>query len=122
MKNIHVFFNDLKVGLGAVWVINDTLKLSAPKQFQNEVIKNFIIKNKEQMVSILSENAIFSKEDFTKKTILTDASRKFYPLSPAQERLWFIEQYEQGTNAYHIPMYIVEFSSNMLLSLFFDLY
>ncbi|MBY7735376.1 condensation domain-containing protein, partial [Francisella philomiragia] len=27
-----------------------------------------------------------------------------YPLSFAQERLWFIEQYEQGTNAYHIPL------------------
>lgn len=26
-----------------------------------------------------------------------------YPLSFAQESLWFIEQYEQGTNAYHIP-------------------
>jgi hypothetical protein len=25
-------------------------------------------------------------------------------LSFAQERLWFIEQYEQGTNAYHIPV------------------
>ncbi len=27
-----------------------------------------------------------------------------YPLSFGQERLWFIEQYEQGTNAYHIPL------------------
>ncbi|WP_268225910.1 condensation domain-containing protein, partial [Sinomicrobium oceani] len=27
-----------------------------------------------------------------------------YRLSFAQERLWFIEQYEQGTNAYHMPM------------------
>ena len=26
------------------------------------------------------------------------------PLSYAQQRMWFIEQYEQGTNAYHIPM------------------
>ncbi|MBC8756558.1 amino acid adenylation domain-containing protein [Kordia sp. YSTF-M3] len=29
-----------------------------------------------------------------------------YPLSFAQERLWFIEQYEQGTNAYHIPLLV----------------
>ena len=29
-----------------------------------------------------------------------------YPLSFAQERLWFIEQYEQGTNAYHMPMFV----------------
>ena len=26
-----------------------------------------------------------------------------YPLSFAQERLWFIEQYERGTSAYHMP-------------------
>ncbi|MDP1603152.1 MAG: amino acid adenylation domain-containing protein [Legionella sp.] len=26
------------------------------------------------------------------------------PLSFAQERLWFIEQYEEGTDAYHIPL------------------
>ena len=33
-------------------------------------------------------------------------SRDEYPLSFAQERLWFIEQYEQGTNAYHIPVLV----------------
>ncbi|MCJ8275110.1 MAG: amino acid adenylation domain-containing protein, partial [Psychrosphaera sp.] len=29
-----------------------------------------------------------------------------YPLSFAQQRLWFIEQFEQGSNAYHIPYMI----------------
>ena len=104
MKNIHSFFNELKISIGAIWVLNDALKFSAPKQFQNEEVKRFIIKNKSHIMSVLTENSIFSKEDFINKKILTDASRTFYPLSPAQERLWFIEQYEQGTNAYHIPV------------------
>ncbi len=38
--------------------------------------------------------------------IPTAETRSDYPLSFSQERLWFIEQYEQGTNAYHIPILI----------------
>ena len=35
-------------------------------------------------------------------------------LSFAQERLWFIEQYEQGTNAYHIPsVYELHYSTDI---------
>ena len=62
-------------------------------------------------MSVLNENSIFSKEDFINKTILTDSSRKTFPLSPAQERLWFIEHYEKGTNAYHIPA-VLELNSS----------
>ncbi|MCA9313593.1 hypothetical protein KDA08_04770, partial [Candidatus Saccharibacteria bacterium] len=37
------------------------------------------------------------------------AEVKQYPLSFAQERLWFIEEYEGGSNAYHVPMvYILD--------------
>ena len=42
------------------------------------------------------ENITIEKIDF--------ARQEDKVLSFAQERLWFIEQFEQGTNAYHIPM------------------
>ncbi|MFT5164662.1 MAG: amino acid adenylation domain-containing protein, partial [Alteromonadaceae bacterium] len=29
-----------------------------------------------------------------------------YPLSFAQQRMWFVEQFEQGTDAYHIPYFV----------------
>ena len=38
------------------------------------------------------------------------------PLSYAQERLWFIEQYEGGTDAYHIPM-LLRRKDNLIESL-----
>ena len=37
----------------------------------------------------------------------------------AQERLWFIEQYEQGTNAYHIPT-LLELNNNNDINIFKD--
>jgi amino acid adenylation domain-containing protein len=43
---------------------------------------------------------------------ISPASLEHYPLSFAQGRLWFIEQYEAGTNAYHIPM-LVELAPNV---------
>ena len=35
--------------------------------------------------------------------IILPLEKKTAPLSFTQERLWFIEQYEEGTNAYHMP-------------------
>ena len=43
--------------------------------------------------------------------IIAKASENPATLSFAQERLWFIEQYEEGTNAYHIPE-ILELEKN----------
>jgi hypothetical protein len=42
----------------------------------------------------------YSLEDWNIEAAALDK----YPLSFAQERLWFIEQYEGGSNAYHIPL------------------
>ncbi len=106
MKNIHSFFNELRLDEGAIWLDNNTIKLSASQKFQNQETKDFIKNNKSQIVSILNENRVFSKNIFFDVIIFRDRTLKYYPLSPAQERLWFIEQFEGGTNAYHVPAFL----------------
>ncbi len=103
MKIINQFFNKLRLNAGAIWLENNTINLSVPKNFQNQETKDFIVNNKNQIISILNENQIFSAEKFLSLKILKDNSITFYPLSPSQERLWFIEQYEKGINAFRIP-------------------
>jgi len=103
LGDLYSFFNDLRISSGAIWVENGNLKLSTNQSFQNNKTKDFVLSNKSSLISLLTQNHIFAKEDFNKKLIFTDTTITQYSLSPAQERLWFIEQYEEGTNAYHIP-------------------
>ena len=108
MKNINLFFNALKSDSGAVWIENDTIQFEAPLKFQNQETYDFIKENKNEIKCILKENNVYSIRKFLGTTIFKVKDSAFYPLSPAQERLWFIEQYEQGTNAYHMPQ-VLEF-------------
>ena len=48
----------------------------------------------------------------TKQIIIPVAACDKHLLSFAQERLWFIEQYEEGTYAYHIPV-LLELNENI---------
>lgn len=107
MRNINTFFIELRANAGAIWVDNDSLKFSAPKTFQTNDVYDFIRNHKAQLLSILKENQVFSQDVFLTTEMMKDSSRTFYPLSPAQERLWFIEQFEDGTNAYHMPIAFV---------------
>ncbi|MFW0739991.1 condensation domain-containing protein, partial [Flavobacterium sp. T12S277] len=85
-----------------IWVENDNIKLFVSDSFKSDELKDLIVKFKPEIFNYLIFNKIFSKSDFINKRIFV-FDQKESVLSFAQERLWFIEQYEQGTNAYHMP-------------------
>lgn len=103
MMEINDFFNQLRIDAGAIWLENENIKLSTSAKLRNDTTRDFVIDNKKQITAVLSDNNIFSKDAFWKTLIIKNTLSKTFPLSPAQERIWFIEQYEQGSNAYHIP-------------------
>src|SRR5688500_9179407 len=85
-----------------IWLQNENLKVFVPQDVTLLVEDtNFIKLNRDKIFDYLHENKIFSKEFGL--SILRSPLPKAN-LSFAQERLWFIEQYEEGTNAYNVPM------------------
>ncbi|WKL50110.1 amino acid adenylation domain-containing protein [Flavobacterium pectinovorum] len=100
--NLIKLINDFKRNDSMLWVDNYNIKLFVSDSFKSEELKDLITKFKSEILNYLLLNKIFSKNDFIKKRIFFSVENESV-LSFAQERLWFIEQYEDGTNAYHIP-------------------
>ncbi|MFD0749588.1 condensation domain-containing protein, partial [Mucilaginibacter calamicampi] len=83
-----------------LWVENQTIKFKTPKNKDVSEIMALLAKNKADLLKVLSNNKIYNNNEGIK---IYHADISTSPLSYSQERLWFIEQYEGGTNAYHIP-------------------
>ena len=97
---IHKF----KKNKSALWLEKGVLKASVFETIRDEVTKAELKEQKQDLIDFLTKNNILSEEIFCATKIFKDLNATAHPLSFAQERLWFIEQYEQGTNAYHVPV------------------
>lgn len=96
-----------------LWIdANNQLKAYIAEDFKDKIDKQDLLANKTELINILQINAIYSQQDFINRQIFEVDSTSHLSLSYAQQRLWFIEQFEGGTNAYHIPM-LLKLSSDI---------
>jgi non-ribosomal peptide synthetase component F len=97
-----------------LWSEKGRLNAFVPKgKSLSDFDKVKIKENKDNILNILELNGVNSSES---KYMILKTSDISAPLSFAQERLWFLEQYESGTGAYNIPL-VFELNSSTDLSL-----
>ncbi|WP_228858640.1 non-ribosomal peptide synthetase [Xenorhabdus sp. PB61.4] len=69
-----------------------------------------------QLFELKTIAGLATQMDTQIRTVIPPLAQARYPLSFAQERMLFIEQYEQGSDVYHIP-YLVELAQDTSLPL-----
>ncbi|GAA3623460.1 amino acid adenylation domain-containing protein [Flavivirga jejuensis] len=99
LEKVGVSDNFFRIGGNSIQAIKLLHKISKVLNIHIAVSEIFNYKTIANLAKFIEEN---SAENIT----ITPQNKARYPLSFAQERLWFIEQYEQGTNAYHIPLFV----------------
>lgn len=94
-----VFAN--RIGINLWLEENDKLKYKATNRPETEATLKEIVANKIEIIELLKRNNVYN-EAF-QLPFIYKCEKNPTGLSFAQERLWFVEQYEGGTNAYHVP-------------------
>ena len=115
MRNIAEFFYQINRLGFSVWLENGKLKYRQYKECanKNEIIDK-IKHNKDNIINFLKVNNCNNCELINSQHIYKSDNNKEV-LSFAQERLWFIEKYVKGTNAYNIPL-VYKLSNNIKLN------
>ncbi|MBD1558518.1 amino acid adenylation domain-containing protein [Vibrio sp. S9_S30] len=111
---MYELVNRIKASNMSVWVEGDAIKLAFSGDKPCSELLDEIKAKKPDLLVILRQNRITSKHAFWDKEILVMPMEQA-ELSFSQERMLFIEQFEQGTDAYHIP-YVFELNADVDLS------
>ncbi|MBK2238166.1 non-ribosomal peptide synthetase, partial [Francisella philomiragia] len=99
LEKVGVTDDFFRIGGNSILAIKLASKVTKVLDINISVADIFIYKNVSKLSSYISNNEIDN-------IVISQANIDKYALSFAQERLWFIEQYEKGTNAYHMPMLV----------------
>jgi amino acid adenylation domain-containing protein len=86
----------------SVRLVDDQLKLNAPKGKLTPELLNELKQHKEQIIEFL--RGIFKKGEYT--PIKQVEKREYYELSSAQKRLYFIHQMVPDSTPYNMPMIV----------------
>ncbi|OUL18945.1 non-ribosomal peptide synthetase [Nostoc sp. T09] len=102
MKTIEQFLSDLCSQDIKLWVENERLRCSAPKEALTPDIKAELAARKAEILAFISQanQALQS----TSESIQPLSRQGNIPLSFAQQRLWFFTQLEPNSSAYNIPI------------------
>ncbi|WP_020412136.1 non-ribosomal peptide synthetase [Microbulbifer variabilis] len=99
---MNQLISKIKTNQVAIWLDGEQLRLNSKKDLSNSDLLELIKEQKSSLTRLLKFNHIYSKGDFINRIIFSTPEEKS-ELSFAQERLLFIHQWQQGSNAYHIP-------------------
>ena len=93
----------LKKKGGGLCVEKNALKITVADKHVDSSLKQSVADKKEEIIELLQLNNVDSYEKFRKKKFFK-TSCESYPLFFSQERLFFIDRYEKGSDAYNVPL------------------
>jgi len=96
--------NELKQRDIRLWLEGNQLQFRAPNGAFTVELKDKVRANREQIIALL--NRSFNNNNIGESIKSEQRGQDYYPLSFAQQRLWFFSQYDPNSSAYNCPAVI----------------